>query len=50
MSLSEHALCTGVVRSGTVKIHQGTPLTVNSEEDVFKYLGLVYREPEERDH
>ncbi|XP_072032777.1 DNA polymerase lambda-like [Amphiura filiformis] len=50
MSLSEHALCTGVVRSGTVKINKGTSLPVNSEEDVFRYLGLEYRDPEERDH
>ena len=50
MSLSEHALRTGVVRSGAVKVHEGMPLTVNSEKDVFDYLGLEYREPEERDH
>ena len=50
MSLSEHALRTGVVRNGAVKVHEGIPLTVNSEKDVFDYLGLEYREPEERDH
>ena len=50
MSLSEHALRTGVIRNGQVKVHEGTPLPVTSEEDVLNHLGLEYREPEERDY
>ncbi|XP_072177426.1 DNA polymerase lambda-like isoform X1 [Diadema setosum] len=50
MSLSEHALRTGVVRRGNEKIHEGIPLPVNSEEDIFRHLGLEYREPHERDY
>lgn len=49
MSLSEHSLNTGVVRKGSEKISEGTPLPVFSEKDVFDYLGLEYREPHERD-
>ena len=49
MSLSEHSLNTGVVRKGSEKIFEGTPLPVFSEKDVFDYLGLEYREPYERD-
>ncbi|XP_038046453.1 DNA polymerase lambda-like [Patiria miniata] len=50
MSLSEHALRTGVIRHGQVKVHEGTPLPVTCEEDIFRHLGLEYREPEERDY
>ena len=49
MSLSEHSLNTGVVRRGSEKIFEGTPLPVFNEKDVFDYLGLQYREPHERD-
>lgn len=49
MSLSEHSLNTGVVRHGGEKVFEGTPLPVNSEKDIFRYLGLDYRIPEERD-
>ena len=49
MSLSEHSLNTGVVRRGSEKIFEGTPLPVFNEKDVFDYLGLEYREPHERD-
>ena len=49
MSLSEHSLNTGVIRKGSEKIFDGTPLPVFSEKDVFDYLGLEYREPHERD-
>lgn len=49
MSLSEHALCTGVIRKNGVKIFDGTPLPVTCERDVFRYLQLEYKEPHERD-
>lgn len=49
MSLSEHSLNKDVVRKGSDKIFEGTPLPVFSERDVFDYLGLDYREPHERD-
>ena len=49
MSLSEHSLNNGVVRHGGEKVFEGTPLPVNSEEDIFRYLGLDYRIPQERD-
>lgn len=32
-----------------VKIFEGTPLPVFSEADVFKYLGIDYLEPHDRD-
>ena len=32
-----------------VKIFDGTPLPVFSEEDVFKYLDIPYQEPRDRD-
>lgn len=49
MSLSEHSLNKGVIRKGSEKIFEGTPLPVFTEKDVFDYLGLEYREPQERD-
>ncbi|XP_028395240.1 DNA polymerase lambda-like [Dendronephthya gigantea] len=49
MSLSEHSLNTGVIRKGQERLTEGTPLTVAHEKDVFKYLGLDYLEPHERD-
>lgn len=49
MSLSEHSLNQGVIRKGSEKIFEGTPLPVFTEKDVFDYLGLEYREPHERD-
>lgn len=49
MSLSEKSLNTGVIRQGGEKVFEGTPLPVFSEKDIFKYLGLEYREPVERD-
>lgn len=49
MSLSEHSLNKGVIRKGSEKIFEGTPLPVFTEKDVFDYLGLEYREPHERD-
>lgn len=50
MSLSEHALCSGVIRKKGVKIFDGTPLPVTCEKDVFDYLDMEYKEPTERDH
>lgn len=50
MSLSEHSLNTGVVRNGSEKIFEGTPVPTPTEESVFTQLGVPYRPPEERDH
>ncbi|XP_019849408.1 PREDICTED: DNA polymerase lambda-like isoform X1 [Amphimedon queenslandica] len=49
MSLSEHSLNAGVVRKNGVKVFEGTPLPVFTEADVFKYLGVDYLEPHDRD-
>ena len=50
MSLSEHALKSGIVRSGREKINDGCVIPTPTEESVFEKLGLPYREPNERDH
>ncbi|XP_053167172.1 DNA polymerase lambda isoform X3 [Hemicordylus capensis] len=50
MSLSEHALSSGVVRGpGGLKTGPGLALATPTEKDVFMHLGLPYREPRERD-
>uniref|UniRef100_A0A8C9KYT2 DNA polymerase n=1 Tax=Panthera tigris altaica TaxID=74533 RepID=A0A8C9KYT2_PANTA len=50
MSLSEHALSTAVVRdSRGRKVGPGRVLPTPTEKDVFRLLGLPYREPAERD-
>ncbi|XP_065185298.1 DNA polymerase lambda-like [Sycon ciliatum] len=49
MSLSEHALRTGVVRRGNDKVSEGVPLPVSCEKDVFDLLGMDYLEPHERE-
>ncbi|XP_008843819.1 DNA polymerase lambda isoform X3 [Nannospalax galili] len=50
MSLSEHALSAAVVRNRQgVKVAPGQVLPTPTEKDVFKLLGLPYREPAERD-
>lgn len=50
MSLSEHALSSGVVRGpGGLKAMPGLALQTPTEKDVFMHLGLPYREPHERD-
>ncbi|XP_012921562.1 DNA polymerase lambda isoform X2 [Heterocephalus glaber] len=50
MSLSEHALCTAVVRDTQgSKLGPGHVLPTPTEKDVFWLLGLPYREPAERD-
>ncbi|XP_025021017.1 DNA polymerase lambda isoform X2 [Python bivittatus] len=50
MSLSEHALCSGVVRGPDgLKTVPGILLPTPTEKDVFAHLGLPYREPHERD-
>lgn len=49
MSLSEHSLNCAVVRQSGVKLVAGTPLHTLAENDVFKHLGIPYREPHERD-
>ncbi len=49
MSLSEHSLNCAVVRQHGVKLVAGTALHTPTEKDVFKHLGIPYREPHERD-
>ncbi|XP_047281049.1 DNA polymerase lambda isoform X18 [Homo sapiens] len=50
MSLSEHALSTAVVRNTHgCKVGPGRVLPTPTEKDVFRLLGLPYREPAERD-
>ncbi|XP_032737810.1 DNA polymerase lambda isoform X2 [Lontra canadensis] len=50
MSLSEHALSTSVVRdTHGLKLGPGRVLPTPTEKDVFRLLGLPYREPAERD-
>ncbi|XP_036120828.1 DNA polymerase lambda [Molossus molossus] len=50
MSLSEHALSTAVVRDTRgLKVGPGRVLPTPTEKDVFRLLGLPYREPAERD-
>ncbi|KAL2769394.1 DNA polymerase lambda isoform b [Daubentonia madagascariensis] len=50
MSLSEHALSTDVVRNTQgLKVGPGRVLPTPTEKDVFRLLGLPYREPAERD-
>uniref|UniRef100_A0A8C9C5N7 DNA-directed DNA polymerase n=1 Tax=Phocoena sinus TaxID=42100 RepID=A0A8C9C5N7_PHOSS len=50
MSLSEHALSTAVVRDTQgLKVGLGQILPTPTEKDVFRLLGLPYREPAERD-
>lgn len=50
MSLNEHALSAGVVRSKGMKLNSGTALHTPTEESIFEHLGIPYRPPEERDH
>ncbi|XP_029649514.1 DNA polymerase lambda-like [Octopus sinensis] len=50
MSLSEHALRTGVVRGSTEKLYKGNVLPTPTEQSIFDQLGVPYRRPEERDH
>ncbi|XP_021505574.1 DNA polymerase lambda isoform X1 [Meriones unguiculatus] len=50
MSLSEHALSEAVFRNSQgVKVGPGRVLPTPTEKDVFRLLGLPYREPAERD-
>ncbi|XP_078269420.1 DNA polymerase lambda isoform X2 [Rhinoraja longicauda] len=49
MSLSEHTLSCRVLRKGGTKVATGISVPTPSEETVFEKLGLVYREPRERD-
>lgn len=49
MSLSEHSLNKDVVRQGSVKVYNGSPLPTPTESDVFNLLGVPFREPHERD-
>ncbi|XP_033756998.1 DNA polymerase lambda-like [Pecten maximus] len=50
MSLSEHSLNAGVVRNGSEKVFEGTPVPTPTEASVLEKLGVPYRPPEERDH
>ncbi|KAM9197815.1 DNA polymerase lambda isoform 1-T1 [Dugong dugon] len=50
MSLSEHSLSTAVVRdTHGLKVGPGRVLPTPTEKDIFRLLGLPYREPAERD-
>ncbi|XP_051883006.1 DNA polymerase lambda isoform X2 [Pristis pectinata] len=49
MSLSEHSLNCQVLREGWNKVNRGLVLPTPSERAIFEHLGLVYREPQERD-
>nr|XP_020451914.1 DNA polymerase lambda [Monopterus albus] len=49
MSLSEHSLNKDVVRQGSLKVYGGTPLPTLTEKDVFRLLGIPFRQPNERD-
>ncbi|XP_004701039.1 DNA polymerase lambda [Echinops telfairi] len=49
MSLSEHALSMVVRDAQGLKLGPGRLLPTPTEKDVFKLLGLPYREPAERD-
>ncbi|KAM3864568.1 DNA polymerase lambda [Diretmus argenteus] len=49
MSLSEHSLNKDVLRQGNLKVYGGTPLSTHTEKDVFRLLGVPFREPHERD-
>ncbi|XP_055974739.1 LOW QUALITY PROTEIN: DNA polymerase lambda-like, partial [Sorex fumeus] len=50
MSLSEHALSSAVVRGPRgLKVGPGQVLPTPTEKDVFRLLGLPYREPAKRD-
>ncbi|XP_068607306.1 DNA polymerase lambda [Brachionichthys hirsutus] len=49
MSLSEHSLNEHVVRQGNVKLYSGNALATPTEKDVFKLIGIPYRDPHERD-
>ena len=49
MSLSEHSLNTGVIRKDGVKVFEGVPVPVFSEEDIFKCVDVPYCEPKDRD-
>lgn len=50
MSLNEHALSSGVIRSKGMKVNQGVRLHTPTEQSIFEHLGIPYRPPEERDH
>ncbi|XP_003475070.1 DNA polymerase lambda isoform X3 [Cavia porcellus] len=49
MSLSEHALSTVIRNPRGLKVGPGQVLPTPTEKDVFRLLGLPYREPAERD-
>lgn len=49
MSLSEHSLNGDVLRRGSLKVYEGTPLPTPAEKDIFAHLGIPFREPQERD-
>ena len=49
LSLSPPPICLLSSIQNGVKVFEGTPLPVFSEADVFKYLGVDYLEPHDRD-
>ncbi|XP_069756472.1 DNA polymerase lambda isoform X4 [Narcine bancroftii] len=49
MSLSEHSLNCQVLRKGNIKVSKGIAIPTPTERTIFEKLGLMYREPHERD-
>jgi DNA polymerase/3'-5' exonuclease PolX len=48
-SLSDHGLAVVERNAGNEKIWRGGEVGVGNEEEIFGFLGLGYRRPEERD-
>ncbi|KAJ9448047.1 hypothetical protein DIPPA_01172 [Diplonema papillatum] len=48
MSLSDKSLLP-VVRVNKTKVHEGQPIPCETEEEIFKAIGLAYKTPQERD-
>ncbi|KAL0269978.1 UNVERIFIED_CONTAM: hypothetical protein PYX00_007542 [Menopon gallinae] len=50
LTLNEHGLYAGVIRKGSDILNEGKLVPTPTEKDIFDYLGLDYKAPEERDH